>query len=229
MNMKRMLSVLLVLALLSGCCTFAVAETDPKLPEPGETVCGFTLKETRDFPMVGAQVLYFEHEKSGAELLYIANNDTNRVFDLTFFTHAHDNSGVPHVFEHAALKGSDKYPASSLFFNLLYQTYNTYMNAETGPNYTSYPVSSLSEAQLLRYADFYTDSCLHPRVLEDESIFREEAWRYRLEDPDAPLSIEGPVYSEIKAAANLYSSSYYNLLRTAFPGSVVGIPPASRT
>ena len=220
--MKRFLSALLALALLTGLCGFAAAETGPDLPAVGETVYGFTLKETRDFPLVGAQVLYFEHEKTGARLLYIANNDTNRVFDLTFFTRAEDNTGLPHVFEHAALKGSEKYPSSGLFFNLLYQTYNTYMNAETGPNYTTYPVASLSEAQLLCYADFYTDCCLHPRILEDESIFREEAWRYRLDDTEAPLGIEGTVYSEMRAAVNLYQSSYYNMLRTAFPGSVVG-------
>ena len=59
-------------------------------------------------------------------------------------------------------------------------------------------------------------------MLEDESIFREEAWRYRLEDTDAPLRIEGTVYSEMQAAANLYQSSYYNMMKTAFPGSVSG-------
>ena len=220
--MKKILSFLLTFALLAGLCAVAAAEPAPALPQVGESVYGFTLKESRAFPLVGAQMLVFEHEKSGAKLTYIANNDTNRVFDLTFFTRAEDETGLPHVLEHAVLKGSEKYPSSSLFFNLLYQTYNTYMNAETGPNYTSFPVSSLSEAQLLLYADFYTDSCLHPRVLEDESIFREEAWRYRLEDTDAPLRIEGTVYSEMQAAANLYQSSYYNMMKTAFPGSVSG-------
>ena len=96
------------------------------------------------------------------------------------------------------------------------------MNAETGPSYTTYPVASLSEEQLLAYADFYTDSCLHPRVLEDESIFHQEAWRYRLEDAQAPLTIEGTVYSEMQAASNLYQTSYYNMLRTAFPGASCG-------
>ena len=158
---------MIVFALLLSLCSVAFAEEEASLPQLGETVCGFTLKESRPFPLIGAQVLYFEHEKTGAKLLYLANSDTNRVFDLTFFTQAEDSTGLPHVLEHAVLKGSEKYPASGLFFNLLYQTYNTYMNAETGPCYTTYPVASLSEAQLLCYASFYTDSCLHPRILED--------------------------------------------------------------
>ena len=221
--MKRLISILLTLAMVFGlgaCSVAAVPLRQGGTPDGSEY--GFVRRETRDFPLVGAELTVYEHVKTGAKLLYIANSDTNRVFDLCFFTRAEDNTGLPHVLEHAVLKGSEKYPSSGLFFHLLYQTYNTYMNAETGPNYTSYPVSSLSEAQLLAYADFYTDSCLHPRVLEDESIFREEAWRYRLEDADAPLTIEGTVYSEMQAAASLYQSAHYNMLRTAFPGSVAG-------
>ena len=220
--MKRLISIFLTLAVVLGlsACSVAAAPLRQRGTDGGEY--GFELKETRDFPLVGAEVTVYEHVKTGAQLVYIANGDTNRAFDLSFMTRAEDSTGAPHVLEHAVLKGSEKYPSSGLFFHLLYQTYNTYMNAETGAKYTSYPVSSLSEAQLLAYADFYTDSCLHPRVLEDESIFREEAWRYRLEDADAPLTLEGTVYSEMQAAASLYQSSYYNMLRTAFPGSVAG-------
>ena len=39
-------------------------------------------------------------------------------------------------------------------------------------------------------------SCLHPMIMKDESIFREEAWRYRLPDLDSDLTIEGTVYSD---------------------------------
>ena len=146
-------------------------------PAVGETVEGFILRTERDLPLVGAKVYVFEHERTGAQLMYIANSDTNRVFDLTFLTRAVDNTGLPHVFEHSTLDGSAKYPSKSLFFNLSYQTYNTYMNAMTSALYTTYPVASLSEEQLLRYADYYTDSCLNPMIMTDEGIFLEEAWR----------------------------------------------------
>ncbi len=222
--MRKILPALLCLSLLLSLAmpVFAAENEAAALPAVGETVEGFTVKETREFPLVGAEVLLFEHEHTGAELMYIANDDTNRLFDLTFFTRAIDNTGLPHVFEHATLNGSEKYPSSDLFFNLSYQTYNTYMNAATMPLLTYYPVASLSEAQLLKYADFYTDSCLHPSVMTDESIFREEAWRYRLSDMEDELTIEGTVYSEMMGAVNLEQTSWMNLLRTAFPGSVLG-------
>ena len=220
--MKRFLAVLLILAMVCGVMPCAFAEETAALPAVGDTVEGFTVREIRDFPLLGAEAILFEHDRTGAQLMYIANSDTNRVFDLTFFTRAIDNTGLPHVFEHATLNGSEKYPSTALFFNLMYQTYNTFMNALTSSLFTTYPVASLSEEQLLRYADFYTDSCLHPSILEKESIYREEAWRYRMADMEDELTIEGTVYSEMLAATNLNSMAYLNILRTAYPGSTIG-------
>ncbi len=193
-----------------------------ELPQAGDTVYGFTVKEIHPFSMLGAQIVLFEHERTGAQLVYIANEDTNRVYQLTFLTDAVDNKGLPHVFEHSTLDGSRKYPSKTLFFNLIYQTYNTYMNAFTTERMTSYPVASLSEEQLLRYADYYTDSCLFPRIMWDESIFREEAWRYRLEKPEDELKIEGTVYSEMQGANTLARMANLNFRRDAFPGSLTG-------
>ena len=220
----KLTALLLALAMLLGLASCAGGSARPAAAaaEDEESRFGFVLRQTRDFPLAGAELRLYEHSATGARLMWVANSDTNRVFDLCFLTRAEDDTGLPHVFEHAALKGSEKYPDPGLFFHLLYQTYNTYLNAETGAAYTSYPAASLSEAQLLAYADFYTDSCLHPRVLEDESLFRAEAWRYRLEDAEAPLRIEGTVYSEMSAASNLYQRAYSNMLRAAFPGSVAG-------
>ena len=220
--MKKILSLLTVLALLLTLCGTALAEPESELPRVGELVEGFTVKDVRDFPQVGGTAVLLEHDLTGALLLYIANSDINRVFDMTFFTRAIDNTGLPHVFEHATLNGSEKYPSTALFFNLMNQTYNSFMNALTYPLMTSYPVASLSEAQLLRYADFYVDSCLHPSILTDESIFREEAWRYRLMDRDDALSIEGTVYSEMLGAITLQQAASVNHLRSAFPGSTIG-------
>ena len=219
--MKRLLSLLLILTLLIPA---ALAEEAPAsaLPAPGDVVEGFVVKETREFPMIGADVILFEHERTGAELMYVANEDTNRVFDLTFFTRAVDNTGLPHIFEHATLDGSEKYPSKALFFNLSYQTYNSFMNAMTYPLMTTFPVASLSEAQLLKYADYYTDSCLNPMIMQDESIFREEAWRYRLASAEDALTIEGTVYSEMLGSLDLQRMAFQNMLRSAFPGSTIG-------
>ena len=167
---NRLFTMLLVLVLFFGipaqAWTVYAEESDDEtlsqtldgtdtasLPEVGELVNGFEALEIRDFPAINASVVRFVHEKTGAVLYYIANDDINRVFDLTFRTKAPDDTGVPHVFEHAILKGSEKYPSTQLYFNLEYQTYNTYINAYTYDRYTTYPVASMSEAQLVKLAD----------------------------------------------------------------------------
>ncbi|MBQ3425279.1 MAG: insulinase family protein [Clostridia bacterium] len=227
--MKKLLCAMLSLVMLLTGLAAVLAEPAPvpedqagTLPEVGEVIHGFEVKEERDYPLIDARILRFEHMQTGAELFYVANDDTNRAFDLTFFTEAIDNTGLPHVFEHATLSGSKKYPSAALFFNLIYQSYNTYLNASTSSRYTTYPCASLSEAQLLKLADLYTDSCFNPMILEDESIYRTEAWRYRLADAQAPLTIEGTVYSEMLGAITLDSAASVNALRAMYPGSTIG-------
>lgn len=216
--MKRLLSVLLTLCLLLGLVP-AVAEPAPAV---GDVVCGFEAVEARDYPLMDAVIVRFEHQKTGAQLFYIANDDTNRAFNLGFLTEAIDDTGLPHVFEHATIQGSKKYPGEQMFFNLSYQTYNTFLNATTGQWFTTYPIASLSEAQLLKLAEFYTDACFYPVIMENEHIFRTEAWRYRMADPADDLTIEGTVYSEMLGATTLARAANRNYLRAAFPGSMVG-------
>lgn len=183
---------------------------------------GFILKEQSQFTLVNAQATLFEHEQTGALVLLLENEDTNRTFDISFRTPALNDTGVPHVFEHATLGGSKKYPSKSLFFNLSHQTYNTYMNAMTTDIMTTYPIASLSEDQLLRYADYYLDSVFNPMLMEDASIFSEEAWRYSLPSEDAPLELAGTVYTEMKGAYTINTAARFNFFKTLFPGSVSG-------
>ena len=225
--MRKLLSLLLALALFASVMP-ALAEPAPAdaaeavgLPAVGEVVEGFEAKEIRPFEMIGANLVLFEHQKTGAKLLYIANADTNRAFQLTFPTRPIDNTGLPHVFEHSTLSGSAKYPSTGLWFNLVYQSYQTYMNAYTMDAMTSYPIASLSEEQLLALADFYTDCCLHPLIKEREDIYRTEAWRYEMEDMDSPLTLNGTVYSEMTGAMTLQESAMDNANLVTFPGAAL--------
>ena len=231
--MKKLLSLFLVLAMLAGavsCLGEALPADEPDaasaadyeaLPAVGDVVEGFEVKEIREFGLIGAQLVYFEHQQTGAKLLYIANDDTNRVFQLTFPTRMTDDKGIPHVFEHGTLSGSTKYPSATLWFNVSRQTYNTYMNAYTTDAMTSYPMASLSEEQLLKLADMYTDMCLNPLIMTDESIFRTEAWRYEMADADADMVYNGTVYSEMLGAWTLDMATLMAANKATFPGASV--------
>ncbi len=211
--MKKRFSLLLTLLL--------ALLTLPALADwtEGQVMDGFVVTDVADFPLLGADAICMTHQKTGAEVLLLLNEDNNRTFEITFVTPAENDMGVTHVFEHATLNGSDKYPLSTIFMNLCNQTYNTYLNASTYDVMTTYPMASMSEAQLAKYAEFYLDSCFFPRVREDKSLFDTEAWHYTLESPDAPLSISGTVYSEMQGSYSLSEAARQNFYRVMFPGS----------
>ncbi|MBR3017339.1 MAG: insulinase family protein [Clostridia bacterium] len=220
--MKKFLSFLLTLALALSCVS-GIAEAIPVeadvLPQIGDVVNGFEVKEIRDFPLIGADLVLFEHQRTGGKLLWIANEDTNRAFLMSFPTRPSDNTGLPHVFEHATIFGSDKYPSTTLFFSIAYQTYNTYVNAFTTDACTGYPLGSLSEKQLLNLADYYVDACFNPLIMRDEGIFRTQAWHYKLPNLDGELTYEGVVYSEMQGSITLSRAGLQNANKLTFPGS----------
>jgi hypothetical protein len=77
-------------------------------PKPGEKVLGFTLKRAQHVPELELTALHLEHDKTGADYLHIARDDSNNVFSIGFKTNPPDATGVPHILEHTTLCGSEK-------------------------------------------------------------------------------------------------------------------------
>lgn len=225
--MKKVLSLTLALCLiLTMCFQFTIdanaAESTLKpLPQVGEVVEGFKTIELGNMDLVNSKTVLFEHLKTGAKLMYIQNKDIDRSFNITFKTPAVDNTGVNHIIEHLSVSGSQKYPIKNVMFTVANQTYSTFINAFTYPTFTTYPVASMSENQLLKLTDVYLDCVYHPSVYDDKNLFSREAWRYELADANAPLTINGTVYNEMKGAlGNISAAAGQNVLKTLFPNSI---------
>lgn len=82
-------------------------------PKPGDQLHGFTLRRSKHVPELKLTALQFEHDKTGADYLHIARDDSNNVFSIGFKTNPPDATGVPHILEHTTLCGSDKYDTLS--------------------------------------------------------------------------------------------------------------------
>ena len=78
-------------------------------PKPGESLHGFILNRTKHVPELQLTAIQLHHEKTGAEYLHVAREDTNNVFSIGFKTNPPDATGVPHILEHTTLCGSEKY------------------------------------------------------------------------------------------------------------------------
>jgi len=79
-----------------------------KYPEPGERLHGFTLQRAQHIPELELTALHLQHDKTGADYLHIARDDSNNVFSIGFKTNPPDATGVPHILEHTTLCGSEK-------------------------------------------------------------------------------------------------------------------------
>ncbi len=141
-----------------------------------------------------------EHKKTGAKVFLMENEDDNKVFSIGFRTPPEDSTGLPHILEHSVLCGSEKFPVKDPFVELVKGSLNTFLNAMTYPDKTVYPVASCNEKDFQNLMNVYMDAVLNPNIYREPKIFMQEGWHYEMESPEAPLTINGVVYNEMKGA-----------------------------
>jgi len=191
---------------------------------------GFDLIATREIPEYKSKVDLFRHQKTGAELLSIHNDDENKFFGITFRTPPSDPTGVAHILEHAVLAGSEKYPLKDPFIELYKGSLASFINAITFKDKTAYLVASQNLQDFYNLIDVYIDAVFHPLLLK--RIFEQEGWHYELEDLEQPLRYKGVVFNEMKGAmANTDTVLQNEALKSLFPDTPYayesgGIPEA---
>jgi len=164
--------------------------------ETQQTYHGFKCVHQENIKEINSVALQFEHEKTGAQLLVMENDDDNKVFSVTFRTPPANDRGVAHILEHSVLCGSRKYPVKEPFVELMKGSLQTFLNAMTFPDKTMYPVASRNQKDLYNLMNVYLDAVFHPRITQE--TFMQEGWHYELEDPDGPVSYKGVVFNEMK-------------------------------
>jgi len=169
----------------------------------GNIYHGFRVKKSEFVKEVNATAFLMEHVHSGARLLYLANDDDNKVFSIGFRTPPSDDTGVAHILEHSTLCGSRKYHLKEPFVELVKGSLNTFLNAMTYPDKTVYPVASRNDKDFFNLMDVYLDAVFYPLIYENRFTLKQEGWHYETESADAPLQYNGVVYNEMKG---VYSS-----------------------
>ena len=163
-------------------------------------VKNYQLLKEENLEGIKAKGYLLRHEKSGARIVYIENDDNNKVFSIGFRTPPSDSTGVPHIMEHSVLCGSKNFPAKDPFVELVKGSLNTFLNAMTYPDKTVYPVASCNDKDFQNLMHVYMDAVLYPNIYEHEEIFRQEGWSYQLESVEDKLKYNGVVYNEMKGA-----------------------------
>lgn len=165
-----------------------------------DVINGFKLVRQETVAEISSEAYMFEHVKSGARLLYLANDDDNKVFSISFRTPPADDTGVPHIIEHSTLCGSRKFPLKEPFVELVKGSLNTFLNAMTFPDKTMYPIASCNDKDFHNLMDVYLDAVFYPAIYESNEILMQEGWHYEIEKPEDPLTYSGVVFNEMKGA-----------------------------
>ncbi len=160
----------------------------------------YELLEEKHLEDIKSEGFLLKHKKSGARICLISNEDDNKVFYVGFRTPSLDSSGAAHILEHSVLCGSEKYPVKDPFVELAKSSLNTFLNAMTYPDKTIYPLASCNDKDFQNLMEVYMDAVFHPNIYKYKEIFCQEGWHYEMETLDAPLTINGVVYNEMKGA-----------------------------
>ncbi len=180
-----------------------------KIPE------SYILEQAAAIPEIDSFALALRHKKSGARVLFLSNEDDNKVFSIGFRTPPKDATGVPHIIEHTVLCGSREFPAKDPFVELVKGSLNTYLNATTYPDKTLYPVASCNDKDFQNLMHVYMDAVFYPNIYKHEEIFKQEGWHYELNSPGEPVIYNGVVFNEMKGA---FSSAEGKLERFVMNG-----------
>ncbi|MEA4826435.1 MAG: insulinase family protein, partial [Clostridium sp.] len=185
---------------------------------------GFKLIKEQQVKDINSKARIFEHEKSGAKLLNLENDDDNKVFAIGFRTPPSDSTGVPHIMEHSVLCGSRKFPIKDPFVELAKGSLNTFLNAMTYSDKTLYPVASKNEKDFFNLMDVYLDAALHPNIYKYPEILMQEGWHYELDNKDDEITYKGVVYNEMKGAFSSPDDMLYRKIQESlFPNTTYGV------
>jgi Zn-dependent M16 (insulinase) family peptidase len=186
-------------------------------PKVGQVIHGFKVQNKNYIPEFHFNTFELEHIATRAKHFHIEADDSNNLFSISFVTPPQNSCGLPHVLEHTTLCGSDLYPVRDPFFNMLKRSLNTYMNAWTSSDHTTYPFSTQNEADYYNLMSVYLDATLHPKL--KESDFKQEG--HRLEIVNDKLEFKGIVFNEMKGAMGDSGQYFHRYLSQAlYPGTI---------
>ncbi len=160
----------------------------------------YTVLEKKEIKELNSISYLLKHNKTGARVALLSNDDNNKVFYIGFRTPPKDSTGVAHIIEHSVLCGSDKFPVKDPFIELAKGSLNTFLNAMTYPDKTVYPIASCNDKDFQNLMDVYLDAVFHPNIYKEKKIFMQEGWHYEMESTEDELTINGVVYNEMKGA-----------------------------
>lgn len=180
----------------------------------------YTVIDSKYIRDVKCDVTLYEHNKTGARVVVIPTDDTNRAIAIAFSTPSENSKGIAHIIEHSVLCGSDKYPLKDPFVQLMKGSMYSFLNAMTFSDFTMYPVASTNEKDFKNLAGVYLDAAFAPLLPHKKEVFLQEGHHFELDENGNVKGFNGVVFNEMKGAEGSVDMHIENAVNAAlFPGT----------
>lgn len=185
----------------------------------------FSVTRVTEISEIQSTLIELEHIPTGAQVMQIATDDEENLFNLSFRTWPEKSNGVAHILEHTVLCGSERFPVRDPFFSMNRRSLNTFMNALTGGDFTCYPAASQVEKDFYNLLEVYLDAVFKPKLTH--LSFLQEGHRLEFlhpDDPNSPLLFKGVVFNEMKGALATGEARLSEaLMNSLFPNVTYGV------
>ncbi|MCM1307298.1 MAG: insulinase family protein [Butyrivibrio sp.] len=161
---------------------------------------GYKLIDSASVRDIKGECLIYEHEKTGARVVFMQNGDEHRSMNIVFKTPPANSRGTTHIIEHSVFCGSEHYPLKDPFVELMKGSMYTFLNAMTYDEMTAFPVSGINAKDFDNLTDVYLDAVFNPLMRAKEEIFLQEGWHYET-DGEGGVTASGVVLNEMKGMA----------------------------
>lgn len=190
MKIYRKLTAVILGVCIALCASASLACADDA------PLAGFTLISHQFIPDLNAEAYYYTHDKTGAQVVYLDNASERKDFSIGFRTPPTDNKGANHVLEHSLLCGSEAYPTPNLMHYVRGNALAEQINAYTADDCTYYTIQTKNETEYYNLLDIYLNGVMHPLLLTEENIFRQQG--IRKEYQEGSVRYNGVVYNELR-------------------------------
>ena len=176
--------------------SFADRKTDT------ETNHGFKLVDEQLFEDFDLTLKKYIQDKTDMVHFHLAANDNHNSLGFIFKTLPEDGTGKPRMLEKMILCGSEKYPVRDPFAHMTNRSMNSFSDAWTGQDFTSYMFSSTNANDFNNLLDVYCESLFHPSF--NKTDFMNSVWRPEFEssmNPEAKVIMRGQAIDELRSLA----------------------------
>ncbi|WP_061875068.1 insulinase family protein [Acinetobacter lactucae] len=153
----------------------------------------------RQRPIKSTQIIVqqYRHKVTGAAHYHLVADYEESAFMVALRTQPMNSKGEAHILEHTVLCGSQNFPIRDPFFGMMRRSLNTFMNAMTNSDWTSYLFATQNNKDFQNLLTVYLDAVFAPNIHPLD--FAQEGIRLELNANDQP-EFKGIVFNEMKGA-----------------------------